>query len=346
LNSLDDENKLNKVEFATSSCSESLCGIVSILSSREYQYLSYDLFKLNDLLRDQGYHIEFLLSSSHYFLGKKKLYGPNIDRYVDGTHFKNHTVYDDRGVIEALEKTSEYSGKPTLFYFHLMSSHQLGNKLNQFNQFNAIEPIEKYNLKKGSKERYQSEVNNYDMGVLQTDNYIQKIFSMLSQKKYLDNALVIITGDHGDGLGERGNYSHTQHLFQEDISIPLLIYDTDDTPYSNLEFATHVDIAPTIVERIGLPIPESWHGKSLLEPLRIPRFTNHQTNWEIRWKAVIMKTNDAIYKYLKLDKKYTGKEIEMLYELVSDPDEEFNLIQHPPEAALKSLKYEYYKSFK
>ncbi|MFW2374383.1 MAG: sulfatase-like hydrolase/transferase [Gammaproteobacteria bacterium] len=345
LTSLDNSSKLKKVEFATSSCSESLCGIVSVLSSREYQYLSYDLFKLNDLLRDQGYHIEFLLSSSHYFLGKKKLYGPNIDRYVDGTHFQNYTVYDDRGVIEALENTDVYSGKPVFFYFHLMSSHQLGNKLSQFNQFNAVEPIEKYNLKKGSRERYQSEVNNYDLGVLQTDDFIKKIFSMLTQKKYLDNALVIITGDHGDGLGERGNYSHTQYLFQEDISIPLLIYDTNNTQYSNLEFSTHIDIAPTIVERVGLPVPESWHGKSLLDPLRIPRFTNHQTNWEVRWKAIIMKSNNAIYKYIKLDKKYTGKEIEMLYELISDPDEKLNLIQHPPEDILNLLRNEYYKSF-
>lgn len=346
LNGLDSSNKLKKVEFSTSSCSESLCGIVSILSSREYQYLSYDLFKLNDLLRDQGYHIEFLLSSSHYFLGKKKLYGPSIDRYIDGTHFQNHTVYDDRGVIEALEGSAEYSGKPTFFYFHLMSSHQLGNKLSRFNQFNAISHGEKYTLKKGTEQRYHSEVNNYDVGVLQTDNFIEKIFELLDQKKYLKNALVIITGDHGDGLGERGNYSHTQHLFQEDISIPLLIYDTNNTRYSNLEFATHVDIAPTIVERIGLPVPESWHGKSLLEPLQLPRFTNHQTNWEVRWKAIIMKTNDTTYKYLKLDKQYTGKEIEMLYELNNDPDEEINLMQHPPEAILKSLKQEYNKSFK
>ena len=46
----------------------------------------------------------------------------------------------------------------------------------------------------------------------------------LKAKDYLDDAVVVVTGDHGEGLGER-HWAHGWHLYDEDIRIPLLIYD-------------------------------------------------------------------------------------------------------------------------
>ena len=86
---------------------------------------------------------------------------------------------------------------------------------------------------------------------------------------------MVVTGDHGEGLGER-HWAHGWHLYDEDIRIPMLLFDTAGTRYPDLSFATQVDIAPTILDRLRLPIPASWDGQSLLAPAAT-RVTYHQT---------------------------------------------------------------------
>ena len=99
----------------------------------------------------------------------------------------------------------------------------------------------------------------------QADGIIRQIFDALRAKRYLDDAVVVVTGDHGEGLGER-HWAHGWHLYNEDIRIPMLLYDAPAATYPDLSFAAQVDIAPTILDRLGLPIPASWEGQSLLAP--------------------------------------------------------------------------------
>ncbi len=151
---------------------------------------------------------------------------------------------------------------------------------------------------------------------------------MLDQKGYLKDSIVIITGDHGEGLGERGNYSygHARYLYQESIHVPLLIY----ADYQNLSFARQIDIAPTIVDRLGLLIPSSWHGSSLLNTAP-PSLSFHQTKKESPCYAVIFNHSHKRFKYIKCiqnpvedvfeftdHEKRKIKPTEELYELTSD----------------------------
>ena len=107
-------------------------------------------------------------------------------------------------------------------------------------------------------------LNNYDNGVIQADAYLRDLFTQLEQKGYLQNSVVVITGDHGESLGERGLYGHTFNLYPEETTPPLLVYDPDPVEYPGLDFARQIDVAPTILDRLGLPIPASWDGRSLL----------------------------------------------------------------------------------
>ena len=58
----------------------------------------------------------------------------------------------------------------------------------------------------------------------QADDIIRQLFDALGAKHYLDDAVVVVTGDHGEGLGER-HWAHGWNLYNEDIRIPLLLYD-------------------------------------------------------------------------------------------------------------------------
>src|SRR5262249_49168770 len=121
----------------------------------------------------------------------------------------------------------------------------------------------------------QEIVNNYDNGVRQSDHVIRELFQILANKGYLRGSLIVVTADHGDGLGEHGHFGHTRYLYQGQILVRLLFFDPDARGYRNGDFATHGDIAPTIVERLGLPLPRTWSGRSLLRA-GVKEYSLHQ----------------------------------------------------------------------
>jgi arylsulfatase A-like enzyme len=134
----------------------------------------------------------------------------------------------------------------------------------------------------------------------------------------------VILADHGDGLGEHGHIGHTRYLYQEDISIPLLIYDEESWRYRNDSFATQIDVAPTIVERLGLPLPSGWQGQSLMQPVK-DRMTLHQTRrGRSPCFAVVDRTGATFMKFIRCG---SGANVsEELFDLVSDPQEQNNLV--------------------
>jgi arylsulfatase A-like enzyme len=217
-------------------------------------------------LWDQGYKVHFIASSdlTHYERIKRYL-GQNINFYFDGNHSRRYPKEDDQIILEGLEHISKYTGTPAFFYFHLMSVHLMGIKHDAHNRYRPSRINPDYKRFVSGKFDRKVLTNRYDNGILQSDAFIEKIFTALDRKGYLSKSLVFILGDHGEGLGERGNFGHDANVYQEDIGIPILVYDEDETNYSNLEFATQIDIAPTIIGSLGLPIPKCWEGKPLLD---------------------------------------------------------------------------------
>ena len=79
------------------------------------------------------------------------------------------------------------------------------------------------------------------------------------------NTLVIFAGDHGEGLGDHGEVDHGLLLYQTTARAPLIIYHPD-SPSSGVrreEVVSLVDILPTVVDAIGLSLPDDVQGQSL-----------------------------------------------------------------------------------
>jgi glucan phosphoethanolaminetransferase (alkaline phosphatase superfamily) len=335
LNSLLAAGTLRKVEFATSTCAESNCGILSTLFSRTLRHQVPDDFNLYELLHDQGYKTYFILSGNHDWQGLREAYGHEMDLYFDGLNSTRYSKADDRLIFEGLERVPAYTATPAFFYIHLMSAHLIGLKRDEFRVYQpSVVKNDWAALFKGEYDR-QTVVNNYDNGVTQADATIKEVFAALEQKGYLQNSLIVILADHGEGLGDRGasGFGHVNSLHQEFIRIPMLIYDDSPAQYANLKFATQIDVAPTILDRLGLVIPSSWEGASLLKP-NIKSFTIHQTSLRNPCYAVLYRTDATIYKYLRCTLGHT----EELYELGSDPHEQRNLIDTAEPSLVQLLR--------
>jgi glucan phosphoethanolaminetransferase (alkaline phosphatase superfamily) len=326
LSSMVESGRMKKVESAFSTCSESFCGITSTLSGREFRDISARDFQVQDVLRDEGYQTWFLLSGNHRaWNGLPQFYHSDDRTFFDGSQTERYTMDDDRVVLEGLERVPPASpDRPAFFYMHLMSTHYLGVQLPESHVFtrpdDQVSPgLEPYKI----LERL-NKPDRYDDKVRQADDIIRQLFDALAAKHYLDDAVVVVTADHGEGLGER-HWAHGWDLYNEDIHIPLLLYDTPAPTragrYKNLTFATQVDIAPTILDRLGLPIPASWQGQSLLAPT-IKRFSLHQTYFIPNRFAVLYRSDAALFKFIATPQY--GKE--ELYDLTHDRGEVNNLV--------------------
>jgi arylsulfatase A-like enzyme len=118
----------------------------------------------------------------------------------------------------------------------------------------------------------------------------------------------------------------------------MLWYDAPAASYPDLSFATHVDIAPTILDRLGLPIPASWEGESLLAPTD-DRFTHHQTYFFPNRFAVVHRNGKKLFKFIATP-EYAKEE---LCDLRKDRGEVQNLVLDNRLAALLRDKVRAYR---
>jgi glucan phosphoethanolaminetransferase (alkaline phosphatase superfamily) len=328
------EGKLRRVDFATSTCAESNCGILSTLFSKTLRHQVAEDFSLFALLKDQGYDTHFILSGNHDWMGLRKMYGDAHTSYFEGRDSSRYGWNDDRVLVEGLERIGDYQ-RPSFFFFHLMSPHIIGHKEERHRLYQpAVVTLNMRALFRGEYDR-TSVVNSYDNGIVEADATIRDLFTVLDRKGYLRNSIVVILGDHGEALGDRADrmYGHTNWLYQETIRIPMLIYDDSATAYHGLAFGTQLDVAPTVVDRLGLTIPADWEGVSLLRAAA-PRQTMHQTKLTKPCFAIIDYEPDRMLKYMQC----TGGKSEQLYDLMGDAHEQHDLSQSADPALVAGFR--------
>jgi choline-sulfatase len=106
----------------------------------------------------------------------------------------------------------------------------------------------------------------YDGEIAYADAMIGKFFEYLHTKGLYDSAMISVMADHGEALGDHGETAHGVFLYDETIHVPLVIkLPGQRSPGERIERRVGlVDVAPTILETIGLPIPKELQGESQL----------------------------------------------------------------------------------
>ncbi len=106
----------------------------------------------------------------------------------------------------------------------------------------------------------------YDGEIAHTDRYIGSLLQELRSRGMSHNTLLVVTSDHGDELLDHGATGHGHTVYQELIHVPLIWVDPEarHRPEPVDYTVQTIDIAPSILDRLGLPIPPSMEGTSLL----------------------------------------------------------------------------------
>jgi len=329
--------RFQQVDFSLSNGNDSPQGILAMLGARYPHRHNIYNFKLPDVLKQAGYRTHVFGTGDHTTLGDmRRFYGPNIDVFSDGLSPRSYSVNDDRGLLESLQKIPTADGTPAFFFFHLMSPHSLAVKEEAFARWQpALLKLEWEEMIFGGI-RPEVMINTYDNGLYQADHYTKEIFEVLKTKGYLRDYVGVITGDHGEGLGERGNFGHTKHLFMEDIKVPIIFFESEPVDYGTMPWGSLVDIAPTLTERLGLPPPEIWDGQSLFRKSG-PDRTFVVGKRQGQWRGALLRKNGETYKYLFFGKGQSDFR-ELLFNLTVDPDESNNLATADPSSLLTEMR--------
>lgn len=118
----------------------------------------------------------------------------------------------------------------------------------------------------------------------------------LQQRGVADNTAIIVTSDHGEGLGERGGrVGHAYSLNHELVTVPWLIFGARLQPAVVHEVSSNADIAPTVLDLLGLPADARMQGISVMPALQraglaLPRVVASEYG-----KALAMRAGDWHY---------------------------------------------------
>ncbi|HEX7418692.1 MAG TPA: sulfatase-like hydrolase/transferase, partial [Thermoanaerobaculia bacterium] len=167
--------------------------------------------------------------------------------------------------------------------------------------------------------------NRYDDGISFADSQVGRLIAYLEQRHIRNRTLIVITGDHGEGLGSHGEQEHGYYIYDATVHVPLLI----DAPgiASGVRVKSQVrtiDIVPTVMDLVAGERLNDVQGQSLVplmngESEKTPRYAYSESmavRMQYGWSALYgLRTNE--YKFIDAPRSE-------LYELRSDPAETAN----------------------
>jgi len=157
------------------------------------------------------------------------------------------------------------------------------------------------------------------------DEQIGKILDALEEQDLLENTLIIFTSDHGDNLGDH-ELMYKWLMTEQTLNVPFLVRLPKASRGGTLdqELCTQMDVGPTVLQALGLDVPQRLDGKSNWKrwtegdsgevPERIYAEDNYMTMVRDGERKLIL---------------YAGQESEEYFDLATDPWEEDNLAHNP-----------------
>jgi arylsulfatase A-like enzyme len=169
-------------------------------------------------------------------------------------------------------------------------------------------------------------VDRYLDAIYEEDSIIGRIADELDRRGLGDDTLIVVIGDHGEAFGEHDYLVHNFTVYDEETRIPLMFINPRIFRRAIREntLGQQIDVAPTILDLLGIAAPGSWQGSSLFSPNRIPRAYLTANGEGYVWGLVSGKFKFVFHA--------NGTRPE-LYDLTADPRERRNLATDPAYAA-------------
>ncbi len=237
------------------------------------------------------------------------------DRYPKGSNEAEFVMAERRGdevVRLALAWWRAQKGKPRFLWVHLYDPHA------------SYEPPEPF-ASRFKDEPYLGEV-------AAADSFLAPLLGPFLNGTEKP-ALVVVTADHGEALGDHGEQTHGLFTYEATLKVPLVLWGRGVAPGRDARPARHVDIFPTVLQAAGIasPAPAGFRrpGRSLLAPAAAEGADSYFESLS----ATLNRGWAPLRGLLRGGRKFIALPLPEVYDLPRDPREATNLIDRERAAA-------------
>ena len=213
-----------------------------------------------DILQKSGYHTAAFIGS--LILDPKASMAPGFDRgfdYFDAGFRPKHGPDESR--YETVERRAGDVVR------HATTWIDKNRKTPFFLWIHLYDPHAPYDPPAPFDTRFK---DLYDGEVAYADASLGKLFAYLRQHGLYEHSLIVMMSDHGESLGAHGEAMHGIFLYDETIHVPLL-FKLPGEVLAGRRVGSRVrlvDVAPTLLSMLSLPLPPTFQGESLVPMMK------------------------------------------------------------------------------
>ncbi|HEY0781835.1 MAG TPA: sulfatase-like hydrolase/transferase, partial [Thermoanaerobaculia bacterium] len=260
---------------------------------------------LATILHERGYHTGAFVGAypldSRF--GLTRGFDVYDDHYPRGSNPDDFVIAErrgDQGVAAALPWWNKQAGSRRFLWLHLYDPHA------------AYSPPEPF-ASRFRDAPYLGEVSA-------VDSFLKPLLEPFLAGKERP-ALIVVTADHGESLGEHGELTHGLFAYEATLKVPLVLWGVGVAPGRDGRMARHVDVVPTVLALLGMPRRKDLPGQMLLgappAAAETSYFESLSTNLNRGWAP--------LRGVLAGNRKLVDLPIPELYDLAADPAEKHNL---------------------
>lgn len=254
----------------------------------------------------------------------------------------------DMDLLRDCVEEAASSGKPWMFYIHLLPPHWPYNPPAPFDSIYTSGGRLDYKdrratrvlLGSGTIEPDHPDVHalmkHYKNNLRYADDLVRRMVEMLEARGLYDSTLFIVSADHGEAFADHGRMGHNSTTYEEMIRVPLIVHFPGVQPRVEEQLVGLIDILPTLVELFDLPVESVQFDGRSFAPLLLGRELQPADYYYCRAAdkgGLKFCLRGQRFKYM-----HDGPRMEF-YDLEGDPRETDNIIgRYPATAASLRLR--------
>ena len=291
-------------------------------------------------VRDNGYRLpDFNVTLAEFLKQRDYRTAAFVGAFPLDSRFglnKGFDVYDDSygstnpvRDLSFVERKAEEVNSKAIHWITENMENRFFIWIHYFDPHAPYEPPPPFNREYAGRE-YKGEI-------AYSDHALGELLEILNRLELIEKTLIVLTSDHGEGLGEHREKTHGIFIYDSTLRVPLIFSNPKIIPESKEveDQVALIDVMPTVLDLMGWnPIPK-MEGNSLRSLFSGEKSYPHQLCY-IESVAAMMDRNWAPLQGVRSEKwKYINAPEPELYDLQSDPEENDNIFDKKPEIAMK-----------
>jgi choline-sulfatase len=122
----------------------------------------------------------------------------------------------------------------------------------------------------------------YDGEIAYVDSQVTRVVEWMRAHSMMERSLIVVAGDHGEGLGDHGERTHGMLLYDSTLRVPLIVAAPGRPSARRDEPVSLVDVAPTILHAVGVAPSAEMTGRDLLAEVRLKADATYETGADSR----------------------------------------------------------------